>query len=253
MAMYSRCTPAAATRLFWILVSFSIAGCGSDKATGPPDASMDGGHGGQTADTGQSNERVPSTEGALERSSGPDSRRRSAAPSIELHPDVLITTSLGEITVRLDREKAPLTVENFLVGYVERLHYDNTVFHRVEEGFMVLGGGFTPDLAAKPTRTPVYNEAPNGLKNTRGTIAMARDPADRHSATCQFFFNLVDNPELDQQGRESDEEYGYCVFGKVVSGMEVVDRIAQVKVRESNGFKMLPAETVAIKSIRRIR
>jgi peptidyl-prolyl cis-trans isomerase B (cyclophilin B) len=143
----------------------------------------------------------------------------AAAPQVELK------TNLGPIVIELYPDKAPLTVENFL-QYVKAGHFDGTLFHRVIPGFMIQGGGFTADFSQKPTRPPVKNEAGNGLKNTVGTVAMART-AEPHSATAQFFINVADNASLDfrfptQQG------YGYTVFGKVVNGMDVVNRIVKV-------------------------
>lgn len=142
------------------------------------------------------------------------------------NPQVELKTSMGRITLELYADKAPQTVENFL-QYVKDGFYDGTVFHRVIPGFMIQGGGFTPDLAQKKTRGPVKNEAANGLRNTAGTVAMARTP-DPHSATAQFFINTADNGDLDFRAPTPDG-YGYCVFGQVVKGMDVVDKIARVK------------------------
>jgi cyclophilin family peptidyl-prolyl cis-trans isomerase len=157
------------------------------------------------------------------------------------NPVVVITTSLGEITVELDPVKAPLTVENFLT-YVKAGHYDGTIFHRVIKGFMIQGGGMTPDMKEKATRPPIKNEAANGLKNERGTITMARtNQVD--SATSQFFINTgTNNGFLDHKVRD----YGYAVFGKVTAGMNVVDKIEGVKTQPGD----VPAEPVIIKSIR---
>jgi cyclophilin family peptidyl-prolyl cis-trans isomerase len=163
-------------------------------------------------------------------------------------PQVEIKTTLGAIVVELDPEKAPLTVENFL-QYAKAGHYDGTVFHRVMPGFMIQGGGFTPDLKEKPSRKPVRNEASNGLQNTVGTIAMARTP-DPHSATAQFFINVADNRSLNFRFPTA-EGYGYAVFGKVVKGMDVVNRI--VKVQTGPGpapHENVPVKPVVIESIR---
>jgi cyclophilin family peptidyl-prolyl cis-trans isomerase len=140
-------------------------------------------------------------------------------------PQVELKTNLGIIVVELSPEKAPQTVANFL-KYAKDGFYDGTIFHRVIPGFMIQGGGFTPDFKQKPTRSPVRNEAENGLKNTVGTIAMART-SDPHSATSQFFINLADTRDLDFR-YPTEQGYGYCVFGKVVKGMDVVERIARV-------------------------
>ena len=175
----------------------------------------------------------------------------SVRSEAELHPLALIETSEGDITVRLDMEKTPRTVENFLETYADRKHYDQTIFHYVEKGVMILGGGFTSDLELKETRAEIRNEAHSGLKNRRGTIAMARDPEYVHSGTCQFFFNLADNSSLDHKSRDNAEEYGYCVFGEVVEGMDVLGRIAKVEVRDTDEFPKLPVKSVVIQSIRR--
>ena len=163
-------------------------------------------------------------------------------------PQVEIKTTLGAIVVELDPARAPLTVENFL-QYVKAGHYDGTVFHRVMPGFMIQGGGFTPALKEKPARKPVKNEASNGLQNAVGTIAMARTP-DPHSATAQFFINVADNRMLNFRFPTA-EGYGYAVFGKVVKGMDVVNRI--VKVQTGPGpapHENVPVKPVIIESIR---
>ena len=147
------------------------------------------------------------------------------APATNAAVSVVIATNYGDITVELDAEKAPLTVKNFL-SYVDEKFYDGTIFHRVIRNFMIQGGGFTPDMAQKRTHAPVKNEAGNGLKNTRGTIAMARTMII-DSATAQFFINTVDNAFLDHRDN-SMQGFGYAVFGKVTDGMEVVDAIAAV-------------------------
>ena len=170
------------------------------------------------------------------------------------HPVVKIETSQGDITVKLDGEKAMLTVDNFL-EYVDQGHYDETLFHQVNQGVAVLGGVYTKEMTEKPARVPVRNEAHNGLKNTRGTIAMARQPGAVDSATCQFFFNLADNPNLDHKDATPDG-YGYCVFGKVVEGMDVLDKIGNlevhdVDVKDGPPLQNVPVTPVLIQSIRR--
>jgi peptidyl-prolyl cis-trans isomerase A (cyclophilin A) len=144
-------------------------------------------------------------------------------------------------------------VHNFLSSYAGRGFYDQTIFHHVEPGSMLLGGGYTAELDAKPTRTAIYNESRNGLTNRRGTLAMIRDSNSPHSATSQFFINLGDNPHLDSQDPSSDEGLGYCVFGEVVEGMEVVDRIAQLPTETQGDFARVPSPAVAIQSIERLR
>jgi peptidyl-prolyl cis-trans isomerase B (cyclophilin B) len=154
---------------------------------------------------------------------------------------IKLHTNHGIIALELDAEKAPKTVENF-VAYVEAGHYDNTVFHRVIEGFMIQGGGFEPGMKQKPTRAPVENEAKNGLKNTVGSVAMART-SDPHSASAQFFINISDNSFLDYPGQDG---WGYCVFGQVVEGMDVVDKIKAVKTGRSGFHQDVPVADVII-------
>ena len=156
---------------------------------------------------------------------------------------VKLTTNFGAITLQLDAEKAPKTVENFLT-YVKDGHYNNTVFHRVIKGFMIQGGGMEPGMKQKDCRAPIENEAANGLKNKRGTIAMART-GDPHSATAQFFVNVVDNDFLDFKS-PSGNGWGYCVFGEVVEGLDVVDAIRAVKTGNSGFHQDVPAEDVII-------
>jgi len=158
-------------------------------------------------------------------------------------PVLVIETSMGNITVELNRARAPKSVENIL-SYVNSGFYDGTIFHRVISNFMIQGGGFTPDMARKDTRDPIQNEAGNGLKNRRGTLAMART-AEIQSATAQFFINVQDNSFLDHKGNSSSD-FGYAVFGKVTDGMDVVDKIRNVKTGDGD----VPTETVLIKTIR---
>ena len=164
------------------------------------------------------------------------------------NPVVVIETSLGNITAELDRANAPLSVENFL-EYVESGHYSGTVFHRVIEGFMIQGGGFTADMQRKPTRTPVKNEARNGLANDRGTLAMARTNAV-DSATSQFFINVVDNAALNNRGI-TPAEYGYAVFGHVTgeNSLDVVDQIEAVATGRRGPYNDVPETPVEILSI----
>ena len=162
---------------------------------------------------------------------------------------VIIETNKGEITVELDAVNAPISVKNFL-AYVDQGFYKETIFHRVIPGFMIQGGGMTADLQARPpTNAPIKNEAGNGLKNMRGTIAMARTGIV-DSATSQFFINLVDNKSLDHRD-QSSAGFGYAVFGKVVGGMEVVDKIATTPTGMKNRFNDVPLETIVIKEVRR--
>ena len=156
---------------------------------------------------------------------------------------IKLTTNHGVIALELNAEKAPKTVANFL-AYVEAGHYDNTVFHRVIKNFMIQGGGFEPNMNQKPCKAPVENEAANGLKNKRGSIAMARTN-DPHSATAQFFINTVDNDFLDFKS-PSGQGWGYCVFGEVVEGLDVVDKIRAVKTGNKGFHQDVPVEDVII-------
>ncbi len=156
----------------------------------------------------------------------PTDAAKAAEAAPTSNPRVLIKTSLGDITLELYPDKAPKSVENFL-QYAREGFYDGTVFHRVIENFMIQGGGFTRELVQKRTRAPVHNEANNGLSNLRGTVAMART-SDPHSATAQFFINVVDNKRLDYVSDQNGLTWGYCVFGKVVEGMDTVDKIKAV-------------------------
>ena len=161
------------------------------------------------------------------------------------NPQVLLVTSMGEIKLELNRAKAPGTVENFL-KYVASGHYKGTVFHRVIAGFMIQGGGFDTKLTKKETRAPIQNEADNGLKNVKFSVAMARTP-DPHSAAAQFFINVTDNVFLNHRDK-SQRGWGYCVFGKVIAGQEVVEKIRQVKTGSCGQFPTdCPAEQVLIK------
>jgi peptidyl-prolyl cis-trans isomerase A (cyclophilin A) len=158
-------------------------------------------------------------------------------------PRVKLATSAGDILVELDQAKAPKTVENFL-QYVNDKHYDGTVFHRVIDGFMIQGGGFTAEMQQKPTRAPIALEANNGLKNDRYTIAMART-GNPNSATSQFFINVKNNDSLNAPNPDG---YGYTVFGRVVSGTDVVDKIRAVQTGNKGGMQNVPLEPIIIKS-----
>ena len=171
----------------------------------------------------------------------------TAAPG---NPVVVLSTSLGDITLELFKDRAPVSVANFL-QYANDGFYIDTVFHRVRKGFMIQGGGFTATLVEKPTRAPILNEATNGLNNVRGTIAMARRQALR-SATAQFYINVVDNRDLDHKGFSPDV-FGYAVFGRVLSGMEVADRIAAVPTTSKGDMEDVPIEPVVIKGVRVVK
>ena len=163
-------------------------------------------------------------------------------------PTVSVETSVGTIVIELDQEKAPKTVANF-VKHAESGSYNNTIFHRVIDGFMIQGGGFSKTMQERPKSPSIENEAKNGLKNNRGTIAMARLP-DPHSASMQFFINLKDNDFLNFTSDKDPRTWGYAVFGKVVSGMDVVDKIARVATTSQNGHENVPKEPVVILSVK---
>lgn len=161
------------------------------------------------------------------------------------NPTILLETTSGDVLVELFADNAPNTVENFL-KYVNEGFYANTIFHRVIKGFMVQGGGMTMRMEEKTTHTPIENEAANGLKNTRGTIAMART-RDPHSATAQFFINTVDNSFLDHTAPTTDG-YGYCVFGQVIEGMDTVDKMEKVKTKNAGVHSDVPVDMILITS-----
>ena len=175
----------------------------------------------------------------------PKAEASSTAKPEAKKPVVILETTLGQVRLELDPEKAPVTVANFL-GYVDSGFYDGTIFHRVIPDFMIQGGGFTADMTQKPTKPPIKNEADNGLKNDTWTIAMARTSA-KDSATAQFFINVKDNDFLNHGVRD----FGYAVFGKVIGGVDVVQKLAAVKTAVRSGSQDVPVEPVVIKSARR--
>ncbi|MFQ5496198.1 MAG: peptidylprolyl isomerase [Phycisphaerae bacterium] len=233
---------AAAAMGMWL----TVAGCGSGgEDTGETGAEAGSGAGDQSGAV-----QTASYAGGV----GAEAAGQALEPA---PPTVVIETTLGNITVELDEEHAPATVDNFL-RYVGRGFYDQTVFHQVFPGAVILGGKFTEELVEKQADPPVSNEAGNGLKNRRGTIAMFRDYDVINSATCQFFINAKDNPNYDYKPEAEQslnhEDYGYCVFGRVTEdSMSVVDRIANVEVHDTADFERIPVETVVIKSITKIR
>ncbi|MCJ7593664.1 MAG: peptidylprolyl isomerase [Desulfobacterales bacterium] len=173
-----------------------------------------------------------------------------AADQAAVNPRVALETSKGRIVIELFPQKAPATVKNFL-SYVDAGFYDGTVFHRVIPKFMIQGGGLTVDMKIKPTEKPVPNEADNSLKNTRGSVAMARTP-NPHSATSQFFINTADNESLNHREKTS-QGWGYAVFGQVTEGMAVVDAISGVKRGSSGMFRDVPVEPLVIEKVQRVK
>ena len=207
----------------------ALAGCGRTSSENQPAASI-GGPGGAA------------------------SKANAAKSDFDLkHPQVIIETSLGSITLELDGEKSPKTVENFL-SYVDAGAYDQTIVHQVYKNVALVAGGYDKSLGPVRAQIPIRNEAAeSNLKNMRGTIAMNRQPDVIDSATSQFFINVADNPALDCRNRdpENPQGYGYCVFGRVTKGMEVVDRIADAPVHDTKEFDQTPVQAVVVKAIRR--
>jgi cyclophilin family peptidyl-prolyl cis-trans isomerase len=165
------------------------------------------------------------------------------------NPMVEVKTNLGKFTIELYKKEAPITVENFL-NYVDKKYYDGTIFHRVIPEFVIQGGGFTPEMMKKATAPPIENEATNGLKNLKYTLSMARTTVV-NSATSQFFVNLKDNPPLDHKSTAVNE-FGYAVFGKVIEGTEVIDKIAAVKTTTKGSYANVPVKPIVMKTVRRI-
>ena len=219
------------------VTTVSLTGCGKSKP-GP-------------AVTGPDAETA--TQAAAPAPVTPTSATRTPIQPKPVDPVVVLHTTNGDITLKLFREKAPRTVENFLRGYAERGYYDQTVFHHVEPGVMLIAGGYTADLQRKPARAPIYNESKNGLANRRGTVAMIRDPAAPHSATSEFFINLADNPDFDFKSTDDEDVPGYCVFGEVVSGMDVIDTIAKLPTAAQGDFSNVPSPQVAIVGVKRLQ
>jgi cyclophilin family peptidyl-prolyl cis-trans isomerase len=212
---------------FALLLVCTLAGCGGDSATSGANES-----GAARAGAGSTRPQPPQFD--------------------RQHPVVRMETSQGAIDIRLDAVRAPVTVRNFL-NYAGESFYDNTIVHYVDPGKMILAGGYSTDRQAKPPRLPIRNEAHNGLKNTRGTIAMTRDPGLIDSATCQFFINLADAPQRDHQG-DTPDNYGYCVFGEVIEGLDVAEKISQSSTNNLGGdLIQTPEPPVVIKSVRVIR
>jgi peptidyl-prolyl cis-trans isomerase B (cyclophilin B) len=226
-----------------LLLFAAAGGCGGGGASG--------GDGKKSpTSTGDAAKKTDPAEAADQASSTPKSTQDLD------HPVVEIETSNGKITVELDRKSAVNTVDNFLL-YVTTSFYDRTIIHQVFKDQAIMAGGYDTSMAAKPARTPIYNEAANGLKNLRGTIAMYRRPDTIDSATSQFFINVANNPTLDYKDR-TPQGYGYCVFGKVTQGMDVVDAINAAEVRDAKlqdktMLERTPAVPIIVMSIRRIR
>ncbi|HZL89947.1 MAG TPA: peptidylprolyl isomerase [Pirellulaceae bacterium] len=235
-------------RFLWpqqLLVAFVLVlfvGCGKgDSSTAATDAAKD--------------KAASTSSGGVAASANSEQSAYIPQPSIYVNavgpiekPIVVVHTSAGDVRIELEIEKSPQTVLNFLENYVRRGFYEQTIFHHADSAFVV-AGGFTAELEQKPTANPIYNEGNNGLSNVRGAVSMSRDPNAAHSATSQFLINVVDNSDLDYQGDDADSQRGYCVFGRVIEGMEVIDQIAASNVREEGDFQRLPVDPVIITSV----
>ncbi len=231
-------------RLLCVLAMWCVTCCGCG-GSGAPTASIPGEVGKTTTESASGSTPVGV---AVDKSV---SSSPSNTPTIQrnLFPEVVIKTSVGDIRIKLNGEKSPTTVQNFLDGYVDRGFYSNTIFHHVDPGF-VMAGGYTSDLQEPQVRAPIRNEADNGLKNVRGTLTMFRLPDYSDSATSHFMINVTDAPQLDYD--ESASNLGYCVFGEVVQGMDVVERIAHAPTQATADFPKVPVERIVIQSIERV-
>lgn len=240
-----------------LLVASSV-GCGTEDAQKAiPKASVSAD---LTATADSSDGQRGSAALAVELQADEANTDSPAVTKENLYPEVLIATSLGDIRVRLNAKDAPDTVDNFLSDYVDHEFYDQTIIHYVDSGFMMAAGGYDADFQEKASRTPIRHEGQGGVKNLRGTISMVRHAEYIHSATSQFFINLADNPSLDYQEAVDDteetrppESYGYCVFGEVIDGLDVVDKIGATAVTDKADFPRTPTTPVVIRTIRRVR
>lgn len=234
------------SRTIWIGAALFVLGaCGCNKSadSGDPAAVA------ATTETAPPPAQAGKTAAA--RAPATNSLREAAARGDDQHPIVVLHTSLGNLVLRLDAQAAPRTVYNFM-SYAASGHYNDTIFHQIEPGYAVLGGGYTVELDEKPVRYPIRNEASPAVKNRRGTIAMAHQPNDADSATCQFFINLTDNASLDCQS-DDPQQRGYCVFGEIIDGLPVLEKISQVKVHSVKQFPSVPVQAVMIKAVTRLR
>ncbi|QGJ69114.1 Peptidyl-prolyl cis-trans isomerase [Planctomycetales bacterium 10988] len=226
------------------LILVVLSGCGKETSNPPTSAALQ-----NSIDDSILSDTVP-FEKTTDSSPGTSSSSTPLASQSEtVQPVVLLKTSQGDIRIELDWENTPLTAENFL-NYVQEKHYDGTIFHQVIPGYLVLAGIFDDQGNEKASGVPIRNEAHKGGKNVRGSVGMARLPGAIDSATCEFYISLQENPALDHQGDEADA-YGYCVFGKVVEGLDIVEKISNLDVKDQESFQ--PLETVLIESATQIR
>jgi len=211
----------------------ALVGCGQSDSGNPPSA-------------------VSNTDGATPYTPG---KTRPGSMTVKKfdskYPEVVLDTTLGPITLRLNSEKAPLTVGNFL-NYADRGHYNGTIVHEVHKNFIALLGGYTENLKERTGDFPIRNEAANGLENKRYTIAMARLPHSIDSATTHFFINLADNANLNHSGKDADK-FGFCVFGEVIAGREIVDQLNTISTTAKQDFPALPTATIAVQNVKRIK
>jgi cyclophilin family peptidyl-prolyl cis-trans isomerase len=252
MKLHSRGTFSAAAALSLVSV-LCLAGCGGKEASST--ASTEG-SAPEVTETAASSGATATNAGTPAASTINYASQPSIYGAAETtpiaNPVVILHTSAGDIQMELFMEQAPQTVGNFLDNYARQGAYDNTIFHYVDPKGFILGGGYTADLASKPTRGGINNESKNGLSHERGTLAMSRDEKDPHSATCEFFINVVDNTALNYQGDAPDQR-GYCVFGRVTQGMEIVDSIAAAATAPKEGFDNLPAKAIVIQSVEEVK
>ncbi|MDP7020595.1 MAG: peptidylprolyl isomerase [Pirellulaceae bacterium] len=245
-----RSFPQLAACLLLFSISFLLNGCGGGDAptanvpseSGSSGAVESGSSAAATAEPFDASKIEPIGELNEIGASSPN------AITLDPSPQVRVETTAGSFTIKLNREKAPLTVDNFLRNYAEAGFYSGTIVHYVSDGFMVAAGGFLPDGQAKDTESAIRNEADNGLRNLKGSVAMARDPDSIDSATCQFFINLVDNQGLDHVPGKEDA-FGYCVFGEVTDGFDVIEKIAHTETHDTELLTSTPVESIVIKSI----
>jgi len=237
------------TSFLTLLLGAALAGCNSSSDDIPTASIQDG----QSATSTSGGENRNALKEPVSLKLDHSQAKSPAAAQEEFYPEVVIETSLGTIRARLNGNKAPRTVENFLYSYVARSFYDQTIVHYVERDYIIAFGGYTTDLKSKPTRTPILCESDNDLKNKRGTLAMAHHPDYVNSATSQFFINLVDNPALDYQPGDLGEVNGYCVFGEVIEGMDVLQKMSQVETHDQDDFVSTPVNPITVRSIRRVK
>lgn len=230
-----------------VAVSLGMFAAGCNKAEETPAASN------------TPNEAAPAAGASPSKSPASISANTTSAQGVPVKsnvempsPIILMKTSLGDIHLKLNPKAAPRTVSNF-VDYVVTKHYDGTIIHQIDGGYALLGGTYDEKLQAKAVRYPIPNEsATSGLKNKKGTIAMAHKPNDPNGATSQFFINLSDNPKLDRKG-DKPEDAGYCVFGEVVQGLDVLEKISQVQTATVKGFEKMPVQTVSVQTMKLMR